>query len=119
MASSQTDPPEDIPAELVAALRNSADRKLREITNYAQPRLREHLPISGAVESRHGEKLVRVEDHGAVTIATVVRPDAPGGARGPSADRVIWGPNIEEAGGRYEWHCRGNVHDDPGAGRND
>ena len=119
MASSQTDPPEDIPEELIAVLQNSADSQLREIINYAQQLLHEHLPITDAVESRHGEELVRVEDHGAYTIAIVVRPDEPGEARGPFAYGVNWEPSIEDEGGRYKWHYLGNVHADPGGGRND
>jgi len=85
MASSQTDPPEDIPEEL---------------------------------ESRHGEELVRLEDHGAYTIAIVVRPDEPREARGPFAYRVKWEPNIDDEEGRYNWHYLGKVHDDSGGGRN-
>jgi hypothetical protein len=98
MASSQTDPPEDVPEELIAVLQNSVDSQLREITNYAHRLLREHLPITDAVESRHGEELVRVEDHGAYTIAIVVRPDESGEARGPFAYRVKWESNIEDDG---------------------
>ena len=84
MASSQTDPPEDISEEL---------------------------------ESRHGEELVRVENHGAYTIAIVVRPDEPHEPRGPFAYRVKWEPNIDEKGGRYNWHYLGKVRDDSGGGR--
>ena len=88
MASSQTDPSEDVPEELIAVLQNSANRQLRETTNYAQQLLREHLPITDAVESRHGEELVRVEAHGAYTITINVRPDEHGEARGSVAHRV-------------------------------
>ena len=119
MASFQTDPPEDVPEGLIAVLKNSADSQLREIINYAQQLLSEHPPITDAVESRHGEELVRVEDHGAYTIAIVVRPDAPGEERGPFAYRVRWEPNIEDEGGRYKWHHLGKIHADSGGGRND
>jgi len=119
MASSQTDPPEDIPEELIAVLQNSADNQLRETINYAQQLLREHLPITDGVESRRGEELVRVEDRGAYTIAIVARPDEPGEARGPFAYRVEWEPNIDDEGGRYKWHYLGKVHDDSGVDRND
>jgi len=119
MASSQTDPPEDVPEELIAVLQNSADSQLREIINYAQQLLSEHPPITDAVESRHGEELVRVKDHGVYTIAIVVRLDEPGEARGLFAYRVKWEPNIEDEGGRYKWHYLGKVHDDSGGGRND
>ena len=119
MASSQTDPPDDVPAELITVLQTSADTQLREIINYAQQLLHEHLPITDAVESRHGEELVRVEDHGAYTIAIVVLADEPDEARGPFAYRVKWEPDIEAEGGRYKWHYLGKVHDDPGGSRND
>ena len=119
MASSQTDPPEDIPEELIAVLQNSADNQLRETINYAQQLLSEHPPITDAAESRHGEELVRVKDHGVYTIAIVVRLDEPGEARGLFAYRVKWEPNIEDEGGRYKWHYLGKVHDDLGGGRND
>ena len=119
MASSQTDPPEDVPEELIAVLQNSADSQVRGIINYAQRLLSEHPPITDAIESRHGEELVRVKDHGVYTIAIVVRPDEPGEARGPFAYRVRWEPNIEDEGGRYTWHYLGKVHDYPGVGRND
>ena len=121
MASSQTDPPEDVPEELIAVLQNSGDSQLRETINYAQQVLREHPPppITDAVESRHGEELVRVEVHGAYTIAIVVRPDEPRKARGPFTYGVKWEPNIDDEEGRYKWHYLGKVHDDPGGARND
>jgi len=98
MASSQTDPPEDVPEELIAVLQNSADSQLREIINYAQQLLSEHPPITDAVE---------------------LHPDEPDEARRPFAYRVKWKPNIEDEGGRYRWHYLGKVHDDSGDGRND
>ena len=119
MASSQTDPPEDVPEELIGVLTDSADSQLREIISYAQQLLREHPPITDAVESRHGEELVRVEDHDAYTIAIVARPDEPDEARGPFAYRVKWEPGIDDERGRYRWHYLGKVFDDPGVGRND
>ena len=119
MASSQTDPPEDVPEELIGVLTNSADSQLREIVSYAQQLLREHPSITDAVESRRGEELVRVEDHDAYTIAIVARPDEPGEARGPFAYRVKWEPGIDDGEGRYRWHYLGKVSDDPGVGRND
>ena len=119
MASSQTDPPEDVPEELIAVLQNSADSQLRETINYARQLLSEHPPITDAVESRHGEELVRVTDHGVYTIAIVVCPDEPDEARGPFAYRVKWEPGIDDGEGRYKWHYLGKVSDDPGVGRND
>jgi len=119
MASSQIDPPEDLPEEFVAVFEHSTTGQLREIVNYARQLLREHPPITDAVESRPGEELVRVEDHGAYTIAVVVRSDEPDEARGPFAYRVKWEPNIDDEGGRYKWHYLGKVHDDSGGGRND
>jgi len=119
MAPSQTDPPEAVPEELIAVLQNSADSQLREIVNYAQQLLSERPPITDAIESRRGEALVRVKDHGVYTIAIVVRLDEPGEARGPFAYRVRWEPSIEDEGGRYRWHYLGRVHDDSGGGRSD
>ena len=119
MASSQTDPPETVPEELIAVLQDSADSQLRKTIDYAQQLLSEHPPITDVVESRHGEELVHVDDHGACTIAVVMRPDEPSEARGPFAYRVKWEPSIEDEGGRYEWHYLGKVHDHPGVGRND
>ena len=49
MASSQTDPPEAVPEELVAVLQNSADSQLREIINHTQQLLSEHPPITDAI----------------------------------------------------------------------
>ena len=119
MASSQTDPPEAVPEELIAVLKNSADSQLREIINYAQQLLSEHPPITDAVESRHREELVHVKDHGVYTIAIVVRLDELGEARGPFAYRVKWEPGLDNGEGRYKWHYLGKVRDDSGSGRND
>jgi len=119
MVSSQTDPPEDVPEECIAVLQNSADSQLREIIDYAQQLLRGHPPITDAVESRHGEELVRMEEYGAYTIAIVERPGEPAEARGPFAYRVKWEPNIDDEGGRYKWHYLGNVRDDSGGSRSD
>ena len=119
MASSQTDPPETVPEELIAVLQDSADSQLRKTINYAQQLLSEHPPITDAVESRHGEELVRVKDDGVYTIAIVARPDEPDEARGPFAYRVKWEPGIDDGEGRYKWHYLGKVSDDPGVGRND
>ena len=94
MASSQTDPPEDIPEELIAVLQNSADSQLREIINYGQQLLRERPQITEEAESRSGEELVRVMDRGAY--------------------RVKWEPNIQDEGGQYKWHYLGKVYDDSG-----
>ena len=105
--------------EITAVLENSADGQLREAINYAQQLLREHPPLTDAVKSRCGEELVCVKDHGADTVATVVRPGETSEARGPFAYRVKWEPNIDDEGGRYKWHYLGKVHDDLGGGRND
>ena len=95
--------------EITAVLENSADGQLREAINYAQQLLREHPPITDAVNSRRREELVCVKDHGAYTVATVVRPSETGEARGPFAYRVKWEPNIDDEGGRYKWHYLGKV----------
>lgn len=118
MTPSDPTPPEEIPEELIAALRSSTNSQLSEFINYAQQLLHEHPPITDAIESRHGEELVRVEDLGGYTIAIVERPDETGEARGPFAYRVKWEPNIDDEGGRYKWHTLGRVYGDAGGGRN-
>jgi len=119
MTPSDPTPPEDVPEELLAALRSSNNAQLREIINYAQQLLHEHSSITDEIESRPGEELVRVEDHGAYTIVIVERPDETGEARGPFAYRVKWERNIDDEEGRYEWHYLGRVYGDGGGGRND
>jgi hypothetical protein len=119
MTLSGTDHPENCPAELIAALEDSSDRELREIIEYAQQLLRDRSSITDAIESRHGEELVRVEDHGAYTIIVVERPDETGEARGPFAYRVRWEPHIDDEGGRYRWHYLGKVYEDAGGDSDD
>lgn len=114
MTPSHIAPPEDIPEAVSTALNGSSDSQLREIIHYAQQLLREHPPLTDAIDSREGEELVRVEDHGAYTIAVVERPDETGEARGPFAYRVKWVPNIDDEGGQYRWHYLGKVHGEPG-----
>lgn len=114
MTSSDTEPPDDLPEGLITAVEDRSDRELGGIIDYAQQLLREHPSITDAIESRHGEELVRVEDHGAYTIAVVERPDETGEARGPFAYRVRWEPHIDDEGGRYKWHYLGKVNEDAG-----
>lgn len=116
MTPSKTVPPEDIPEGLATALENSSNSQLREIIHYAQQLLREHPPLTDAIESRPGEELVRTEDHGAYITAVVERPDETGEARGPFTYRVKWEPSIHGEGGKYRWHYLGRVH---GEGEND
>jgi len=98
MTPPDPNPPEDIPEDLSAALRDSDNSQLREIIHYAQQLLREQPSLTDAVESRPGEDLVRIEDHGAYTIVVVERPNETGEARGPFAYRIKWEPNIDEKG---------------------
>jgi len=114
MASFQTDPPENLPEELINVLQNSADSQLREVINYGQQLLRERPPITEEAKSRSGEELVRVMDRGPYTIAMVVRSGRLDKARGPFAYRVKWEPNIQDEGGQYKWHYLGKVYDDSG-----
>lgn len=99
MNQSDTDPPDDIPEELIAVLDDSSDSQLRGVIHYAQQLLRDRPQLTDVIESREGEELVRVEDHGAYTIAIVERPGDPGEARGPFAYSVNWEPNIDDEGG--------------------
>ncbi|WP_115863026.1 hypothetical protein [Halorussus litoreus] len=112
MTSSDTNPPENVPERVIAGLEDSSDGQLRDIIHYAQQLLREHPPLTDAIESRRGEELVRVEDHDGYTIVVVERPDETGQARGPFAYRVNWEPEIDGGNGKYRWHYLGKVYDD-------
>lgn len=109
MTPSDIDPPEDIPTEVLQILDESDDGQLREIIHYAQQLLREHPPLTEAVEAREGEELVHIDDHGGYTTVIVERPDETGEARGPFAYRVQWEPEIDGDGGQYRWHYLGRV----------
>lgn len=113
MTAPDTDPPEDLPEEIIQALEASSDRQLREIIHYAQRLLREHPPLTDAIESREGEELVRINDHGAYTTVVVERPEETGEARGPFVYRVQWEPDIDD-GGKYRWHYLGRVNTEQG-----
>lgn len=119
MTPPDTNPPENVPERLSTALEDSSDSQLREIIQYAQQLLREHPPLTDAIESRHGEELVRIADHGAYTIVVVERQDKTGETRGLFAYRVEWEPNIDDEGGQYRWHALGAVHDDTSDDGND
>lgn len=114
MSIPETNPPESVPAEVTHALQGSSDSQLREIIHYAQQLLREHPPLTDAIESREGEELLRMEDHGAYTLVVVERPDETGEARGPFAYRVRWEPNTKGERGKYRWHYLGQVNAEPG-----
>lgn len=109
MTVPNTDPPEHISSEVVSAFKESTDDQLREIIHYAQQLLQEHPSITDAIQSREGEELVRMEDHGDYTIVIVERPDATGEARGPFAYRVRWESGREDMEGKYRWHYLGKV----------
>ena len=109
MSESDIDPPEDIPTEVIQTLGESSDRQLREIIHYAQQLLREHPPLTEAIEAREGEELIRIDDQGGCTTVIVKRPDETGEARGPFAFRVKWEPGVEEDDGHYRWHYLGRV----------
>ena len=112
MTLSGTGYPEDIPAELIAALEDSSERELRDIIEYAHQLLRDRPSITDAIESRHGEELVRIAEYGAYTIVVVERSNGTDEARGPFAYRVKWEPHIDDEGGRYRWHYLGKVYGD-------
>jgi hypothetical protein len=114
MTPTKIDPPEDVPEEVTTALEGSSDSQLREIIHYAQQLLREHPPLTDAIESREGEDLVCMEDHGAYTLVVVERPNETGEARGPFAYRVKWVPHMDEEGGKYRWDYLGKVHGETG-----
>ncbi|MDV7350618.1 hypothetical protein R3751_12630 [Halorubrum distributum] len=113
MTSSDTDRPEDIADEVLAALEASDDTQLREIIHYAQRLLREQPALTDAIESRAEEELLHTEDHGDYTIAVVERPNETGSARGPFAYRVAWDPARDDGNGQYRWHYLGRVHGGP------
>jgi hypothetical protein len=118
MTSPDTGRPETIPARIAETLEASSDGQLREIIHYAQRLLREHPPLTDALESREGEELVRMDDHGAYTHVVVERPEETGQARGPFAYMVTWEPTTDEEG-QYKWHYLGRVYRDAGGDRND
>jgi len=110
MTPSDTAPPDDIPADVAAALDDCSNTELRAVIHHAQQRLRERPPLTDAVEAREGEELVHTVDHGAYTIVVVERPDETGLDRGPFAYRVAWAPEIDGSGGKYRWHYLGRVY---------
>jgi len=112
MTQSETNHPENIPKEITTVLEASSDARLREIIHYAQQLLREHPPLTDAIESRPGEELVRIEDHGAYTIVVVEHPEETGEARGPFAYRVRWEHGIGDEDGQYRWHYLGKVYEE-------
>ncbi|WP_128475817.1 hypothetical protein [Halorussus pelagicus] len=111
MTPPDTDSQEDTPEQITTALEDSSDSQLRDIIHYAQQLLREHPPLTDAIESRYGEP-VHVEDHGAYTTVVVKHPDETGEEHGLFAYRVKWQPNIDDEGGQYRWHYLGKVHDE-------
>ncbi|GAB7012824.1 hypothetical protein [Halolamina salina] len=110
MTRSEIDTPDGIPKDVAATLEGCSDAELREIVHYAQQLLDAHPPLTDAIESRPGEDLLRVEDHGTYTIAVVERPDERGDARGPFAYRVTWEPEGDDGAGQYRWHYLGKVY---------
>jgi len=114
MTPSKIDPPDDVPEAVTTALEGSSAYQLREIIHFAQQLLRDHPPLTDAIESREGEELVRMEDYGAYTIVVVEHPDETGEARGPFAYRVRWESDLDDGEGRYRWHYLGKVHSDTG-----
>lgn len=110
MTSSTIEPPKDIPEQVVEAFDRCTDSQLREIIHYAQQLLREHPTLTDEIESREGEELVRIEDHGEYTFVVVERPDAVGSAAGQFAYRVMWEPGVDDQGGKYRWHYLGQVN---------
>ncbi|WP_123533679.1 hypothetical protein [Halosimplex salinum] len=109
MTVSDTDPPEGVPEEIATALEASSDSQLRDVIHYAQRLLRDLPPLTDAIESREGEELVRMEDHGDYSIVVVERPGEMGEARGPFAYRVKWVPDFDDGAGKYRWHYLGKV----------
>ncbi|PSP78065.1 hypothetical protein BRC81_08390 [Halobacteriales archaeon QS_1_68_20] len=114
MTASVPDPPEEVPDEVLRTLEGSSDRQLREIIHYAQHLLRDHAPLTEAIDERDGENLVRIDEHGAYKTVVVERPNATGEARGPFAYHVQWEPAIDGDGGRYNWRYLGRFDADPG-----
>jgi hypothetical protein len=119
MTPPEPSPPANVPEELAAVLRRCDGPQLRAVVDYARQRLHDRPPIPDAVESRHGEELVRVDDHGAYTVAVVERTGETGESRGRVAYRVKWEPDVSDEEGRYRWHYLGTVCGDADGGRND
>jgi len=119
MTPPEPSPPDDVPEELIAVLRSSDASQLRAVIDYAQQRLHERPPITDAVESRHGEELVRVNDHSGYTVAIVERTGETDESRGRVAYRVKWEPDVSDEEGRYRWHYLGTVCGDADGGQDD
>lgn len=112
MNSPGIDPTDEIPDACVHILEESTDTQLREIIDYAQKLLRDKPSLTDAIESREGEELVRIEDHGAYTLVIAERANETGAARGPFAYRVRWEPEMDDEGGQYKWHYLGRVYNE-------
>lgn len=82
MNSPGIDPTDEIPNACVRILEESSDTQLREIIDSAQQLLRDKPSLTDAIESREGEELVRIEDHGAYTLVIAERANETGAARG-------------------------------------
>ncbi|MDH5020574.1 hypothetical protein [Halobacterium rubrum] len=110
MTGPDTDPADDVPAQVRAALEDCSDRELRAVVGYVRHRLEAKPSLTDAIEAREGEELVRTEDHDGYTIVVVERPDETGAERGPFAYRVQWEPDVAgESAGKYRWHYLGTV----------
>jgi hypothetical protein len=114
MTGPTTDPLDDVPERIATALEDCDDGELRAVIEYAQRRLQDNPSLTEEIESRPGEELVRIEDHGAYTLVVVERPEETGAAQGPFAYRVTWESDIDDEEGRYRWHYLGKVHDNGG-----
>jgi len=114
MTPSEIDPPDDIPTAVVETLQGCSDEELRSVIHFAQQLIQEQPPLTDAIESRPGEDLVRVADHGAYHVAVVERTEETGDSRGPFAYMVSWEPGVDDENGQYRWHYLGKVYDDSG-----
>lgn len=114
MTPTDTDPPDDVPAEIATALEACSDGQLRHVIQYAQRLLQDLPQLTDAIEPRPGEDIVRIEEHDDYTIAIVKRTEESDQSHGQHAYRVKWEPEFDDGGGKYRWHYLGSVDTDSG-----
>lgn len=115
MTTPDIEPPDDLPAPIATALRESHDDQLRAVIHFAQELLWQQPPLTDSLEAREGERIVSTEKQDAYTSVVVEKEDAIGTDGDRFAYRVQWEPSVDGDEGRYRWHYLGRV-DDSGGG---
>lgn len=103
---------DEIPKEC-AQMKKATPRSLERSSAMHKRLFRNEPSLTDAIESREGEELVRIEDHGAYTLVIAERANKTGTDRGPFAYRVQWETETGNEGGQYNWHYLRRVYDEP------